>query len=107
MDCVWELANNHNQPIIRKFEAKLAKWKQRSLSMGGRITLINSVLSALPIYLLSMGGNMEAKKPIYYDVRKVNVSLLPFEMFLFKCVLNFLINFNLLFLLLLVHICIR
>ena len=41
------------QPIIRKFEAKLAKWKQRSLSMGGRITLINSVLSALPIYLLS------------------------------------------------------
>ena len=63
--CVWELANNHNQPIIRKFEAKLAKWKQRSLSMGGRITLINSDLSALPIYLLSMGGKMEAKKPIY------------------------------------------
>jgi len=41
------------QPIIRKFEAKLAKWKQRYLSMGGRITLINSVLTALPIYLLS------------------------------------------------------
>lgn len=41
------------QPIIRKFEVKLAKWKQRSLFMGGRITLINSVLSALPIYLLS------------------------------------------------------
>ena len=38
---------------MRKFEAKLAKWKQRSLSMGGRITLINSVLSALPIFLLS------------------------------------------------------
>ncbi|XP_028184688.1 uncharacterized protein LOC114371443 [Glycine soja] len=41
------------QPIVRKFEVKLAKWKQRTLSMGGRITLINSVLSALPIYLLS------------------------------------------------------
>ncbi|RZB64933.1 DNA ligase 4 isoform F [Glycine soja] len=41
------------QPIIRKFEAKLAKWKQRCLSMGGRITLINSGLTALPIYLLS------------------------------------------------------
>ena len=41
------------QPIIRKFEAKLEKWKQRSLSIGGKITLINSVLSALPIYLLS------------------------------------------------------
>ena len=31
------------QPIIRNFEAKLAKWKQRCLSMGGRITLINLV----------------------------------------------------------------
>ena len=41
------------QPIIRKFEDKLVKWKQRSLSIGGRITLINSILSALPIYLLS------------------------------------------------------
>ena len=41
------------QPIISKFEVKLAKWKQRCLSMGGKITLINSVLTALPIYLLS------------------------------------------------------
>ena len=41
------------QPLISKFESKLAKWKQRCLSMGGRISLINSVLTALPIYLLS------------------------------------------------------
>ena len=41
------------QPIINKFESKLASWKHRCLSMGGRITLINSVLTALPIYLLS------------------------------------------------------
>ena len=41
------------QPLINKYEAKLAKWKQRCLSMGGRITLINSVPTALPIYLLS------------------------------------------------------
>ncbi|RZB60409.1 Dual specificity protein kinase YAK1-like [Glycine soja] len=40
-------------PLINKYEVKLAKWKQRCLSMGGRITLINSVLTALPIYLLS------------------------------------------------------
>ncbi|KHN13746.1 Putative ribonuclease H protein, partial [Glycine soja] len=39
--------------IITKFEFKLSKWKQKSLSMGGRITLINSVLTALPIYMLS------------------------------------------------------
>ena len=41
------------QPIISKFELKLSKWKQKSLSMGGRITLINYVLTMLPIYLLS------------------------------------------------------
>ncbi|XP_028184686.1 uncharacterized protein LOC114371439 [Glycine soja] len=36
------------QPVISKFESKVAKWKQRCLSMGGRI-----FLTALPIYLLS------------------------------------------------------
>ncbi|KAL5165677.1 hypothetical protein HKD37_18G050765 [Glycine soja] len=36
------------QPLISKFESKLAKWKQRCLSTGGRI-----FLTALPIYLLS------------------------------------------------------
>ena len=43
---VWE-------PMISKFEAKLSKWNQKNLSMGGRVTLIKSVLNALPIYLLS------------------------------------------------------
>jgi len=43
---VWE-------PLIKKFEAKLSKWNQKFLSMAGKVTLINSVLTALPIYLLS------------------------------------------------------
>ena len=43
---VWE-------PMISKFVAKLSKWNQKNLSMGGRVTLIKSVLNALPIYLLS------------------------------------------------------
>ena len=43
---VWE-------PIIRKFEARLSKWKQRSISMAGRITLINVVLTALTMFFLS------------------------------------------------------
>ena len=41
------------QPIINKFQTKLASWKHRCLSMGGSITIINSVLTAMPIYLLS------------------------------------------------------
>ena len=43
---VWE-------PLINKFKSKLSKWAQKDISMGGKITLINSVLNALPIYLLS------------------------------------------------------
>ncbi|KAH1262193.1 putative ribonuclease H protein [Glycine max] len=41
------------EPIFRKFEAKLNKWNQRKVSMAGRITLINSVLTALPLFYLS------------------------------------------------------
>ena len=40
-------------PIISKCERKLAKWKQRHLSFGGRVTLIKSMLTSIPIYFLS------------------------------------------------------
>ncbi|XP_078152115.1 uncharacterized protein LOC144547363 [Carex rostrata] len=39
--------------LIDKFRHKLQGWKGQSLSLGGRITLINSVLSAVPLYILS------------------------------------------------------
>lgn len=40
--------------IIKKMERRLAGWKQLYLSMGGRITLIKSTLSNLPIYYMSL-----------------------------------------------------
>ena len=40
-------------PIIHKCERKLAKWKQRHISFGGRVTLIQSVLTSIPIYFFS------------------------------------------------------
>ena len=40
-------------PVIRKCERKLSRWKQRHLSFGGRVTLIQSTLSSIPIYFLS------------------------------------------------------
>ncbi|GKV50356.1 hypothetical protein SLEP1_g57064 [Rubroshorea leprosula] len=41
-------------PVIDNFNKKLAVWKAKSLSIGGRVTLLRSVLSALPIYFMSI-----------------------------------------------------
>ncbi|GKV15237.1 hypothetical protein SLEP1_g26035 [Rubroshorea leprosula] len=40
--------------VLDRFRNKLAAWKRSLLSFGGRITLLNSVLSALPIFYLSL-----------------------------------------------------
>lgn len=40
------------QFLIDKVESKLQHWKGQLLSIGGRITLINSVISAVPLYTL-------------------------------------------------------
>ncbi|GKV22579.1 hypothetical protein SLEP1_g32439 [Rubroshorea leprosula] len=42
------------QPMVESVRKKLASWKGRYLSMGGRITVINSVLSSLPVFLMSV-----------------------------------------------------
>ncbi|KHN12531.1 Putative ribonuclease H protein, partial [Glycine soja] len=39
--------------VINKCERKLAKWKQRHVFFGGRVTLIQSVLTSIPIYFFS------------------------------------------------------
>ncbi|GKV28181.1 hypothetical protein SLEP1_g37265 [Rubroshorea leprosula] len=41
-------------PVIDNFNKKLAIWKAKSLSIGGRVTLLRSVLSAFPIYFMSI-----------------------------------------------------
>lgn len=40
--------------VVEKVKARLRKWDVKSLSMGGRITIIKSILSALPIYGMSV-----------------------------------------------------
>ncbi|GKV38639.1 hypothetical protein SLEP1_g46528 [Rubroshorea leprosula] len=42
------------QPMVESVRKKLASWRGRYLSMGGHITLINSVLSSLPVFLVSI-----------------------------------------------------
>lgn len=41
------------EPIIQSMEKKLVVWKDRFLSFGGRVTLINPVSNSIPIYFLS------------------------------------------------------
>ena len=41
-------------PVIEKREKKLTRWKSQYISLGGRVTIINSVLDALPTYMMSI-----------------------------------------------------
>ena len=41
-------------PIVEKYEKTLARWRSQYLYLGGRLTLIKSVLDALPTYMLSI-----------------------------------------------------
>lgn len=40
--------------IVDKIEKKLQSWKGQLISIGGRLTLINSVISSVLLYALSM-----------------------------------------------------
>nr|GFC84046.1 RNA-directed DNA polymerase, eukaryota [Tanacetum cinerariifolium] len=40
--------------IIRKIKSHISKWKVKTLSIGGRLTLLKSVLGASPIYAMSI-----------------------------------------------------
>ena len=77
--------------IEERFRRRLATWKRQYISKGGRITLIQSTLSSLPIYFLSLfrmpkivcsrlekiqrdflwgGGNLE-RKPHLVDLKAI------------------------------------
>jgi hypothetical protein len=39
--------------VEERFEKRFSSWKGNHLSNGGRLTLVNSVLSSLPLYMMS------------------------------------------------------
>jgi len=49
---VTSLSRKDWQPLTERVEKKLAIWKGNALSRGGRLILVNSNLSSLPLYFL-------------------------------------------------------
>ncbi|KAJ0445231.1 putative RNA-directed DNA polymerase [Helianthus annuus] len=41
-------------PVVNSFKKRLSVWKANTLSLGGRVTLVKSVLNALPTYYFSL-----------------------------------------------------
>ena len=48
-----KLSNSDWLKIQEQFEKRLSSWKGKNLSTGGHLMLINSVLSSLPMYMMS------------------------------------------------------
>ncbi|GKB49447.1 RNA-directed DNA polymerase, eukaryota [Tanacetum coccineum] len=53
--------------VINKVLCQLSKWKMKSLSIGGRLTLLKSVLGLTPIYYMSM-----FKAPIHVVIKAIH-----------------------------------
>ena len=53
---VGEVTSHHKawEDIIHKLTSRLSKWKVKTLSIGGRLTLLKSVIGASPIYPMSI-----------------------------------------------------
>jgi len=47
-----QLFNSEWQKVEERFEKKLSCWKAKYLSYGGRLVLLNSVLSSLPMFMM-------------------------------------------------------
>ncbi|GKA46359.1 RNA-directed DNA polymerase, eukaryota, reverse transcriptase zinc-binding domain protein [Tanacetum coccineum] len=63
--------------LIDRFKARLSGWKANLLSIGGRLTLIKSVLGSLGIYYLSIFKASEAVKvvkSIHGDEASININ---------------------------------
>ncbi|MCH88010.1 LINE-1 reverse transcriptase like [Trifolium medium] len=41
------------KPVLKAIESRLQSWKNKYVSLGGRVVLINSVLESIPIFFLS------------------------------------------------------
>lgn len=61
------------EPLMDKIQKKLASWKGRLLSFGGKITLIKYVLCNMPIHVLSV---LKMPKRIHNELSSIFSSFL-------------------------------
>jgi hypothetical protein len=55
-----KLSNKHWSSIEERFlKKKLSSWKGKLLSLGGRLVLINSVPSSLPMFMMSFFATLK------------------------------------------------
>ncbi|CAN0884339.1 LINE-1 retrotransposable element ORF2 protein [Linum grandiflorum] len=60
-------------PVVTKVRKRLETWKARNLSFGGRMVLIKSVLSNLPVYFLSI---FRAPVAVIEEIEKIQNNFL-------------------------------
>ena len=53
------------EPVMHKLKSRLSVWKGRFLSMAGRVCLLKSVISAVPLYYLSL---FKAPESVYKSI---------------------------------------
>nr|GEW46265.1 RNA-directed DNA polymerase, eukaryota, reverse transcriptase zinc-binding domain protein [Tanacetum cinerariifolium] len=51
--CLMSRSQSWNE-IVNSISARLSTWKMKTLSIGGRLTLLKSVLGSLPVYHMSL-----------------------------------------------------
>jgi len=59
--------------LIQKLKDRLSSWKSKNITFGGRLVLLNSVLSNLPVYCLSF---YRAPKKVIAEIRSVQRNFL-------------------------------
>lgn len=60
-------------PIISKLSKRLCSWQGRNLSLGGKISLLNSVLNNIPIFWFSF---FKAPRVVLEEITRIQKQLL-------------------------------
>ncbi|GJU50155.1 RNA-directed DNA polymerase, eukaryota, partial [Tanacetum coccineum] len=55
--------------VMQKIRSRLSSWKAKTLSIGGRLTLLKAVLGAVPLYFMSI---YKAPKGVLHEMERIH-----------------------------------